>query len=59
MNQNLYYKYFLIILFTSLFGKAFIPKEINYRESLILNEKEREYFLLYKDDLNYQISGPV
>ena len=59
MNQNLYYKYFLLILFTSLFGKAFVPKEINYKESLILNEKEREYFLLYKDDLNYQIAGPV
>ena len=59
MNQNLYYRYFLLLLLTSLFGKAFVPKEINYKESLILNEKEREYFLLYKDDLNYQIAGPV
>ncbi|MAV59415.1 MAG: hypothetical protein CMG07_05645 [Candidatus Marinimicrobia bacterium] len=58
MNQNLYYKYFLLILFTSLFGESFNPQEINFKENLILNEKEREYFLLYKDDLNYKITGP-
>ena len=51
---------YIIILFCSLlFGKAFSPNEIELKENLFYEQNEREYFVLYKSNLNYEIEGPI
>ena len=52
-------KYSFILCFSLLLGKSYFPKEIDLSENLIDNEREREYFLLYKGELNYEIEGPI
>ena len=52
-------KYSFVLCCSILIGKSFSPQEIDLRENLQYNDNEREYFLLYKDELNYKIEGPV
>ena len=62
MTLNHYYrliKYSFVLCCSILIGKSYSPQEIDLKENLLYNENEREYFLLYKDELNYGIEGPI
>lgn len=59
MNQNLYFKFFILIcLVGTLFGKVTFPNEIHKREILFVGEKRVEYYTLYKSNLTYTVYGP-
>ena len=64
MNQIVYYKFFIVILFfftdTYLYGKLLRPsKDRDQKEILIINSKRRVYYPLRENGLVYQISGPT
>ena len=64
MNQIVYYKFFIVILFSFtdayLYGKLLRPsKDRDQKEILIINSKRRVYYPLRENGLVYQISGPT
>ena len=64
MNQIVYYKFFIVILFfftdAYLYGKLLRPsKDRDQKEILIINSKRRVYYPLRENGLVYQISGPT
>ena len=64
MSQTVYYKIFLIILFsfsdTYLYGKLLRPvKDRDQKEILVINSKRRVYYPIKKSGLLYQVSGPA
>tara|TARA_B100000902_G_scaffold324311_1_gene318446 strand:- start:2822 stop:3700 length:879 start_codon:yes stop_codon:yes gene_type:complete len=64
MNQIVYYKFLIIILFsffdTYLYGKLLRPvRDRDQKEILLINSKRRVYYPIEKNGLLYQISGPT
>ena len=61
MNQIVYYKFFIVILFSFtdayLYGKLLRPsKDRDQKEILIINSKRRVYYPLRENGLVYQIT---
>ncbi|MFQ6609901.1 MAG: hypothetical protein ACE5D7_03770 [Fidelibacterota bacterium] len=60
MNLIRFYRFFLIFLSISILcPKAIDPVEKDLKEILNIGEKRREYFQLHKNDLTYEIEGPL
>ncbi len=64
MSQTVYYKIFLIILFsfsdTYLYGKLLRPvRDRDQKEILVINSKRRVYYPIKKSGLLYQVGGPA
>ena len=62
MIQNHCYKtiiYSIACISVSALGVGgILPNEIEFKEELQLKDKSREYFLIYKDPLHYEVEGP-
>ena len=58
MIQNHCYKIIGMLFFSIILGLDFVPKEKQLNETLMINGKNREYYLLYKEVLKYNVIGP-
>lgn len=64
MTLNHYYRssihsVVLCLTITLVSGGAFVPLELDLVEPLLINDKSRDYFLLYKKQLHFEVEGPI
>jgi len=64
MTLNHYYrsiihKLVLCLTITLISGDTFVPLELDLVETLLINDKSRDYFLLYKKQLHFEVEGPI